>query len=67
MVGSMAHTGTGEQLLPPLILQTNWMLPMVTIAAIFTIVLTGVANSLRSFREIKIAQMAREGFSASST
>ncbi len=67
MVGSMAHTGTGEQLLPPFILQTNWMLPMVTIAAIFTIVLTGVANSLRSFREIKIAQMAREGFSASST
>lgn len=67
MVGSMAHTGTGEQLLPPFILQTNWMLPLVTIAAIFTIVLAGVVNSIRSFRRIKIAQMAREGFSATST
>ncbi|MBT4126837.1 MAG: ABC transporter permease [Chloroflexi bacterium] len=67
MIGSMAHTGTGEQLLPPFILQTNWMLPMVTIAAIFTIVLAGVVNSVRSFREIEIAEMAREGFSASST
>jgi len=67
MVGSMAHTGAGEQLLPPFILQTNWMLPVVTIAAIFTIVLAGVANSVRSFHEIQIAQMAREGFSATST
>ena len=67
MVGSMAHTGTGEQLLPPFILQTNWMLPLVTISAIFTIVLAGVANSIRSFRRTKIAQMAREGFSATST
>jgi hypothetical protein len=67
MVGSMAHTGTGEQLLPPFILQTNWMLPLVTIAAIFTIVLAGVVNSVRSLHEIKIAQMAREGFSAAST
>lgn len=67
MVGSMAHTGTGEQLLPPFILQTNWMLPLVTIAAIFTIVLAGVVNSIRAFHDIKIAQMAREGFSATST
>jgi hypothetical protein len=67
MVGSMAHTGTGEQLLPPFILQTNWMLPVVTIAAIFIIVLTGVANSVRLFHKIKIARMAREGFSAAST
>lgn len=67
MVSSMAHTATGEQLLPPFILQTNWMLPLVTIATIFTIVLAGVINSVRSFRDIKIAQMAREGFSASST
>jgi hypothetical protein len=67
MVGSMAHTGSGDQLLPPFILQTNWMLPLVTIAAIFVIVLAGVMNSVRSFREIEIAKMAREGFSASST
>ena len=67
MVGSMAHTGSGHQLLPPFILQTNWMLPLVTIAAIFVIVLAGVMNSVRSFREIEIAKMAREGFSASST
>jgi hypothetical protein len=67
MVGSMAHTRNGDQLLPPFILQTNWILPMVTIASIFVIVLAGVINSVRSFREIKIAQMAREGFSATST
>jgi hypothetical protein len=67
MVDSMAHTGTGEQLLPPFILQTNWMLPLVTIAAIFTIVLVGVVNSVRSFHDIQIARMAREGFSAAST
>jgi hypothetical protein len=67
MVGSMAHTGTGEQLLPPFILRTNWMLPMVTIAAIFTIVLLGIANSVRTFHDIQIARMAREGFSAAST
>lgn len=67
MVGSMAHTGSGDHLLPPFILQTNWMLPLVTIAAIFVIVLAGVINSVRSFREIEIAQMAREGFSATST
>jgi hypothetical protein len=67
MVGSMAHTGTGEQLLPPFILQTNWALPLVTIAAIFTIVLAGVVNSIRAFHDIEIAQMAREGFSATST
>jgi hypothetical protein len=63
----MAHTGSGDHLLPPFILQTNWMLPLVTIAAIFVIVLAGVINSVRSFREIEIAQMAREGFSATST
>jgi hypothetical protein len=67
MVGSMAHTGTGEQLLPPFVVQTNWILPVVTIAAIFTIVLAGVLNSVRSFNKIKIARMAREGFSAAST
>jgi hypothetical protein len=67
MVGSMAHTGNGEQLLPPFILQINWILPVVTIAAIFGIVLTGVANSVRSFHKIQIARMAREGFSAAST
>ena len=66
MVDLMAHTGTGDRLLPPFILQTNWMLPMVTIASIFTIVLAGVINSVRSFREIQIAKMARQGFSASS-
>ena len=67
MVGSMAHTGNGEQLLPPFILQTNWMLPLVTIAAIFTIALAGVVKSILSFQRIKIARMAREGFSATST
>ncbi|MDA1278861.1 MAG: ABC transporter permease [Chloroflexi bacterium] len=67
MVGSMAHTGTGERLLPPFLLQTNWALPLVTIGAIFTIVLTGVYNSVRSFHRIQIARMAREGFSAAST
>jgi len=67
MVGSMAHTGNGYQLIPPFILQTNWLLPMVTIGAIFVIVLAGVINSVRSFREIEIAHMAREGFSATST
>ena len=67
MVGSMAHTGSGGHLLPPFILQTNWALPLVTIAAIFLIVLIGVVNSVRSFRKIQIAHMAREGFSAAST
>ncbi len=67
MVGSMAHTGSGGQLLPPFILQTNWILPLVTIAAIFMIVVIGVVNSVRSFHDIQIARMAREGFSAAST
>ncbi len=66
MVGSMAYTDTGAHLLPPFILQTNWMLPVVTIAAIFTIALAGVVNSVRSLHEIQIAEMAREGFSAAS-
>jgi hypothetical protein len=68
IVGSMAHTGNGYQLIPLFILQTNWLLPMVTIAAdIFVIALVGVINSIRSFREMEIAQVAREGFSAAST
>lgn len=67
MVGSMAHTGMGERLLPPFLLQTTWTLPLVTIGAIFTVVLAGVANSTRSFHGIQIARMAREGFSAAST
>ncbi|MCI0870860.1 MAG: hypothetical protein J4N79_01840 [Chloroflexi bacterium] len=66
MVGSMAHTGTGERLLPPFLLQTDWTLPLVTIGAIFTIFLIGVTNSVRSFHRIQIARMAREGFSATS-
>ena len=67
MVGSMAHTGTGERLLPPFLLQTDWTLPLVTIGAIFTIFLVGVTSSVRSFHGIEIARMAREGFSATST
>ncbi|MCZ6538890.1 MAG: ABC transporter permease [Chloroflexi bacterium] len=66
MVGSMAHTGTGERLLPPFLLQTDWTLPLVTIGAIFTIFLVGVTNSARSFHGIQIARIAREGFSATS-
>ena len=66
MVSSMAHTGTGQRLLPPIILQTDWTLPLVTIGAIFTIFVIGVTNSIRSFRAIQIARMAREGFSATS-
>lgn len=67
MVGSMAHTGTGERLLPPFLLQTNWIFPLVTIASILTIVIAGVTNSVRSFSGIQIADIAREGFSAAST
>ena len=67
MVGAMAHTGNGYQLIPPFILQINWLLPVVTIGVIFVIVLAGVINSVRSFRKIEIAHMAREGFSATST
>jgi len=64
----MAHTGNAYQLIPPFILQINWLLPMVTIAAeIFVIVLVGVINSIRSFREIEIAHVTREGFSAAAT
>ena len=66
MVGSMAHTGTGDRLLPPFLLQTDWVLPLVTIGAILTIFAVGVTNSVRSFHEIQIARMAREGFSAAS-
>jgi hypothetical protein len=67
MIRSMAHTGNGNQLLPPFIFQINWMLPLVTITAIFIIVLAGVINSVRSFRKIEIAHIAREGFSGTST
>ena len=67
MVGSMTHTGDGYQLIPPFMLQTNWLLPVVTIGMIFIIVIAGVFNAVRSFREIEIAHMAREGFSATST
>ncbi|NQW20701.1 MAG: ABC transporter permease [Chloroflexi bacterium] len=67
MVASMAHTGTGDQLLPPFMLQTNWMLPLVTITAIFAIVLAGVTNSVRTFHQVEIAPMAREGFTSSTT
>jgi hypothetical protein len=67
MIGSMAHTGTGGRLLPPFLLQIDWALPLVTIGAIFTIFMVGVMNSVRSFQEIQIAWMAREGFYATST
>jgi len=67
VVGSMVYSGSGERLLPPFLLQTDWALPLVTIGAIFTIFLAGVTDSVRSFSRIQIARIAREGFSASST
>jgi uncharacterized membrane protein YedE/YeeE len=67
MVSSMAHTGTGERLVPPFLLETDWALPLVTIGAIFAIVVAGIASSVRSFKGIHIARIAREGFSASSS
>ena len=67
MVGSMAHTGTGGQLLPPFLLQTDWTLPLVTIVAIFSMFFIGVTSFVRSFKRIQIAPMAREGFSATLT
>ena len=66
MIGSMAHTGTGDRPLPPFLMQTDWTLPLVTTGAIFTIFTVGVTNSVRSFREIQSGRLALEGFSAAS-
>jgi len=63
MLGSMAYTGSGEQLVPPFILQTDWSLPLVTFAAVFVILLVGLVSLVRAFRNIQIARVARGGFS----
>ena len=73
MLGSLAHSGaysgpysgSGERLVPPFILQTDWSLPLITFIAVFVILLAGVLSSVRAFRKIQIARVARNGFSAS--
>lgn len=64
MIQTMAHTQTGERLLPPFLLQTNLALPTFTIAVVILFVLAGVTRSAISYRKIKISEMARAGFDA---
>ena len=49
MLGSLAYsgayTGSGERLVPPFILETDWSLPLITFAAVFVVFLVGMANT----------------------
>jgi ABC-type antimicrobial peptide transport system permease subunit len=56
---SIAHTATGRELLPPFVLQTNWVPAALLLAAVVAAVAVSIAAILRAFARAPIHELVR--------
>ncbi len=58
-VGSIAHTATGRELVPPFILQTNWVPVSLLLGAVVTTVAVSLVAILRAYERAPIHELVR--------
>ena len=59
-VSSLTFTQTGGELLPPFVMQTNWIPVGILAAVIFGATLVAVVSIMRQFRTLPIHELTRD-------